>query len=278
MVFEHNSPLGRWAFMRREPVGLLRDHVTEFWVADGTTTFAKERILPLPGAILMFNFAAEQGTVDRAGNITPFRAAWAGGLRDEVLTTYSSGRSSLLGARFTPLGAHAFFGLPMHHLANRVLELEELFGAEAESVLEELRATKGWPARVDRFEQIIAERLKGCSEPDREIAWMLRTLARTNGRVRMRTLESELGWSPKRTIARFKEHVGLTPKTYARLLRFRHAVGAVEAADDPDWCELAYRCGFYDQAHLINEFRAFSDCSPREFLRLRVPESAGFQA
>lgn len=278
MVFEHNSPLGRWTFMRREPIAALRNYIAEFWVADGTTTFSKERILPLPGAILMFNFASEQGTVDRAGNITPYHSAWAGGLRDEVLTTYSSGRASLLGVRFTPLGAHAFFRLPMDQLANRVFELEDLFGVEAERSLETLRAISNWPARIHRFEQLITDRFAKSEEPSREITWMLRTLNRAGGRVRMRALENELGWSPKRTISLFKEHVGLTPKTYARLLRFRAALTAVEAAGDPDWCELAYRCGYYDQAHLINEFRAFSDCSPREFLRLRVPDSAGFQA
>ncbi len=264
--------------MRRDPIAALRDHVAEFWVADGTTTFAKERILPLPGAILMFNFASPQGTVDRAGNITPFRSSWAGGLRDEVLTTYTSGRSSLLGARFTPLGAYAFFRMPMTELANRVLELEDLFGTEADQTLETLRQIPTWPARIDRFEQLIEQRLADSDKPSREIGWMLRTLTNSNGRIQMRALERELGWSSKRTIARFKEHVGLTPKTYARLLRFRAAVSAVETAIAPDWCELAFRCGFYDQAHLINEFRAFSDCSPREFLRLRVPDSAGFQA
>jgi AraC-like DNA-binding protein len=277
LVLKHNSPLGNWTFMRREPIAALREHVSEFWVADGTTTFSKERILPLPGAVLMFNFADEQGTVDRAGNITPFRSAWASGLRHEVLTTYSSGRSSLLGVRFTPLGAYAFFRIPMDQLANRVLELEDIFGSDAEQTLNALRQVPDWPSRIDRFEQLIAERLADSDEPSREIGWMLNMLNRANGRVQMRALQSDLGWSAKRTIARFKEHVGLTPKTYARLLRFRAAVTAIEAADDPDWCELAFHCGFYDQAHLINEFRAFSDCSPREFLRLRVPASAGFQ-
>ena len=264
--------------MRREPDVALRDHVAEFWVADGTTTFAKERILPAPGAILMFNFAAEQGTVDRTGRITPYRTAWAGGLRDEVLTTYTSGRASLLGVRFTPLGARAFFRMPMHELANRVLELADLFGREAEITRERLREINDWPARIDHFEQLIADRLADGDEASSEINWMLRALTRVNGRIRMRALERELGWSSKRTIGRFKEHVGLTPKTFARLLRFRAAVAAIDAAEDPDWCELAHACGFYDQAHLINEFRAFSDCSPREFLRLRVPDSAGFRA
>jgi AraC-like DNA-binding protein len=278
LVLKHNSPLGDWTFMRREPLSALRELVSEFWVADGTTTFSKERILPLPGTVLMFNFADDQGTIDRAGNVTQYRSAWASGLRDEVLTTYSSGRSSLLGVRFTPLGAYAFFRMPMDALAGRVFELEDICGHETERTLDALRHVPDWPSRIDRFEQLIVERLADRDEPSREINWMLRVLDRTNGRVQMRALQSDLGWSAKRIIARFREHVGLSPKTYARLLRFRAAVDAIEAADEPDWCELAFRCGFYDQAHLINEFRAFSDCSPGEFLRLRVPASAGFQA
>lgn len=61
------------------------------------------------------------------------------------------------------------------------------------------------------------------------------------------------------------ERTGLTPKHLARILRFRHAAQRARPARRADWATIALDCGYYDQAHLINEFREFSGLPPAEF-------------
>jgi AraC-like DNA-binding protein len=90
-------------------------------------------------------------------------------------------------------------------------------------------------------------------------------------------LATDLGWSRKRLIGRFREHVGVAPKLYGRLLRFQAAVETLRSAtDDLAFAELALACGYYDQSHLYRDFRAFAGATPTEFVAGRLPGQSGF--
>ena len=71
--------------------------------------------------------------------------------------------------------------------------------------------------------------------------------------------------SPKRFIERFKADVGVTPKRYCRLLRFQRVVTNAHRGGATDWAELALACGYFDQAHLIHDFREFSGLTPTAY-------------
>jgi AraC-like DNA-binding protein len=77
-------------------------------------------------------------------------------------------------------------------------------------------------------------------------------------------LAEELGWSRKRIAARFRDEIGLPPKAVARLVRFERAR---ELVGTMPWGELAFECGFYDQSHMINEFRRITGRTPETFLQ-----------
>jgi transcriptional regulator GlxA family with amidase domain len=92
-------------------------------------------------------------------------------------------------------------------------------------------------------------------------------LAASHGRVRVAELARELGWSRRRLVARFREEVGLPPKAAARMQRFEHARSVAGRADRPDWARIAVECGYYDQSHLINDFRAVTGQTPVTFFQ-----------
>ena len=66
------------------------------------------------------------------------------------------------------------------------------------------------------------------------------------------------GWSERRFSQVFREEVGLSPKAWMRIQRFQSAVRRLHAGVELRWADLALACGFYDQSHFANEFRAFS--------------------
>ena len=78
-----------------------------------------------------------------------------------------------------------------------------------------------------------------------------------------------LGYSQKQFIHLFKKHVGLTPKHYQRLARFNRVLSEIDMQQDVDWSQIAYACGFYDQSHLIRDFKALSGLGPQEYLLQR---------
>jgi len=81
----------------------------------------------------------------------------------------------------------------------------------------------------------------------------------------------EIGWSRRWLCQAFGESVGMTPKRYSRLLRFQKVVRQVASGHRIDWADLALSSGFFDQAHLAHEFRAFSGLSPERFLAADRP-------
>jgi len=103
--------------------------------------------------------------------------------------------------------------------------------------------------------------------PDAVIAHAVGLIERSAGRVRMDRVAGEVNLSLRHFDRRFLAAVGLQPKAFARIVRFQAALAAYQSGDFPRWVDLALACGFYDQAHLANEFRQFAGISPTEFFR-----------
>ncbi|HEY6894743.1 MAG TPA: helix-turn-helix domain-containing protein, partial [Rhodanobacteraceae bacterium] len=79
----------------------------------------------------------------------------------------------------------------------------------------------------------------------------------------------DMGLSERRFGSVFREHVGMSPKRYARLQRFRAAVESVQHGKRVEWSRVAADCGFYDQPHLVREFREFAGMTPSAYVAAR---------
>jgi methylphosphotriester-DNA--protein-cysteine methyltransferase len=79
----------------------------------------------------------------------------------------------------------------------------------------------------------------------------------------------DTGLSQRRFGSVFREHVGMSPKRYARLQRFRAVVDSVQRGARIEWSRVAADCGFYDQPHLVREFREFAGMTPSAYVAAR---------
>jgi len=78
------------------------------------------------------------------------------------------------------------------------------------------------------------------------------------------------GLSAKRFIGHFKTAVGMTPKSYSRVLRFQRAVALAERGHRLDWTRVALETGYFDQAHFIHDFRSFAGITPTHYQGART--------
>lgn len=113
--------------------------------------------------------------------------AFVAGLHDTYAITESSGELAGVQVNFTPLGARRFLGLPMHELTNRVVELEDVLGAQAPRLLDRLREAPGWETRFTILDAFIARRLaaaptRGTNTPSAAVLWSWQRLHETAGR------------------------------------------------------------------------------------------------
>jgi AraC-like DNA-binding protein len=97
------------------------------------------------------------------------------------------------------------------------------------------------------------------------VAFALADLHLRRSVARIGQIANAVGLSRKRFSERFKTEVGVTPKRYCRLLRFQRALARAHGGDSVDWGDLALACGYFDQAHLIHEFREFSGLTPTAY-------------
>ncbi len=88
---------------------------------------------------------------------------------------------------------------------------------------------------------------------------------------RVAQLSDRLGWTPRRLQQVFSAEVGLTPRAFQRLARFRSALAAIDGAADVGWAAFALEHGYCDQSHLIREFREHAGLTPPEYVRQRGP-------
>jgi AraC-like DNA-binding protein len=198
--------------------------------------------------------------------------SFAAGLYDRQVTTQHDGWSFGMQIDVAPPVAHALLGIPLHALAQRVVPLEDVLGEP--TLADALHEASDWPQRFRLFDDLLRKRLAESRAASPEVIWAWRTLVATHGRTRVGELATELGWSRKRLAARFREQIGTTPKAFARMLRFERARGLATAAERPEWGRIAIDCGYYDQSHLINDFRAVTGRTPETFFQDTVTAAA----
>ncbi|MER7460719.1 helix-turn-helix domain-containing protein [Micromonospora sp. NPDC126480] len=175
----------------------------------------------------------------------------------------------------TPVAARRLLGLPLGELTNRAVAVDLLADPWLARLRDRLAEEATWSARFALLDRAVAGRLAETAPLGHRLGHAWHRLARSAGRVGVAQLAEELGWSRRHLAVRFREEIGLPPKTAARLLRFQRAYatvsrdvlpgppgGAAPVGECAGWAELAVRCGYFDQSHLIRDFRQFAGDTP----------------
>jgi AraC-like DNA-binding protein len=291
-VSRHESEIGWWEMVSESAAPRLRQHVLGYCgYEEETVGFTRRRELPSGEVVLIVGFGPKLRTT--YPQLAPGRAAahrsFVAGLHDTYCFVETPGGQAGIQVNLTPLGAHLLLGLPMHELTNRVVDLDDLLDAEGELLVEQLHDAPGWQARFDLLDRTLVRRLDAARPASPDVAWAWRRLVESAGRLPVGELCEEVGCSRKHLLRRFNEQIGVTPKTFARVLRFQRAVHMLGHRDGASWTderelgagrelswgEIALECGYFDQAHMNRDFREFAGASPGELAASLLPDGGG---
>nr|WP_284699363.1 helix-turn-helix domain-containing protein [Sphingomonas lycopersici] len=163
----------------------------------------------------------------------------------------------------------------MHEIADRVVPLDAILGRAARELGDALAAADGRDHRIDLLDEALRQRLHGVEPPNGQQHHALRLL-RARPDLDISAIAAEIGWSRKHMADRVRDAIGVGPRAFRRLLRFQTLTGLIaQEADRPDWAGLAAEAGYFDQSHMIREFREFSGLSPTAYLARSLPEGGG---
>lgn len=218
------------------------------------------RVLPEPGVTIVLVLDGEL-RVDQA---RPVPVGIASGIG--VSSTRVHGTDlACVDIHLSPLTAHAVLDGAIAELAGTVVGFEELWGAEAHRLRDELVSTDRWDARFSVLRAALAEKLHVNRSVDREVAFVWRELVASGGQRRISDLATEAGWSRKRLWARFAAQLGVTPKRAAMIVRLSPAIDAITAGTP--LADVAARYGYADQSHLTRDLKELSGFTPASLYR-----------
>jgi AraC-like DNA-binding protein len=167
------------------------------------------------------------------------------------------------------LGAHEpVLGVPASVIAGRIVALEDLWGdAATRRLCARLAEARGAVDAAAVLERAIAERVATADGRYVRVEVALAAAARfTSASTNVSAVARDLGVSERHLRRVFCEAVGVGPKAFARVMRFRRALRAGSEDAHAGWAEIAAAAGYYDQAHLIAEFRAIAGVTPRALI------------
>jgi transcriptional regulator GlxA family with amidase domain len=150
------------------------------------------------------------------------------------------------------------------------LRFDTLWGRKAYTLREQLLEARTASARFHILESFLLEQVARSPHRNPAVKYAPNAFQNTPRAVSVAAVTERTGLSARRLIEVFRHEVGLTPKVYCRLSRFRAAVGTVATVPTVDWAATASACGYFDQSHFIHEFREFAGMSPSAYLRHRT--------
>jgi AraC-like DNA-binding protein len=259
--------------LKYKPSPLLRDSVELFWYrSEGTATtpaITKEAILPDGCAHLVINLSENRiGLYEHIESNRPTALGGSlfcgpGSSPYAILPT----AAAVIGVLFRPGGVFRLLSAPTEEFRDAQVPLELVIGDD--DVREQLIAAATPAARFLRLEKFLLRQLQRSLSLHRAVRYAVSAFEYDSFLSVAAVLE-KIGLSERRFSRVFSEQVGLTPKLFQRVRRFQRTMVSLPSHGEVDWAETATANGFYDQAHLINDFRSFSSVTPSDFFASRI--------
>ena len=258
-------------FLSHIPKPPLNEFVELFWFYDGFPPRAhkKERLMPDGSVEMVINLRENEARIYDPKNLEKCErlpGALLCGPHSSFFVIDTAEQNSVMGIHFRPGGAFPFFYLPANELHNLHVSLEDLWGLEASLLRERLLEAATPQMKFSVLESCLLVQAFKPLERHRAVEGALALFRNIHTAPAIAQVSDQIGISSRRFIQLFSHQVGLTPKLFCRVRRFQRILQLIHKGGDFDWVDLAADCGYFDQAHFIHDFNAFSGMNPTTYL------------
>lgn len=240
----------------------LSNCVEQVWYSRGRLPAQRELVLPSATTDIVVNLGAPMYAIEESRKQTICGTTVTGLLTRPLLLEHPIIHEAI-GFRLSPLGLRRVLNLPAAEVLNAVVNLEDLLGTDelvdacsnASTAPEKLQIAVDWLNRkVDEGHAI---------QPI--VRWLSGTIQAEVGQLPIAELVRQSGYSQAYLTRVFVNEFGVTPKTFARLVRFRAALDAINSG--AEYAQAAYELGYTDQSHMYKDFREFAHTTPAQVIR-----------
>ncbi|MGO4950752.1 helix-turn-helix domain-containing protein [Paenibacillus sp. S25] len=214
-----------------------------------------ERVLPDGCTDVLFEYdpVSKRQELSYCGTFTqPFVSARQAGSETRIFAV-----------RFFPGGAHYFHGMPTHLFTGGNYRLEDLWPESIAVIGERIMEAQNFNERVRIMDEYLNQLLLRKRTNDCDLMKnLLHRIFVSAGSVGVKELAECEAISERQLNRKFGQWIGISPKKFSEVVRFQSVLHSIQSGGDLDWTELALKHSFFDQAHLIRDFRRFYGDSP----------------
>lgn len=265
-------------YSEHKPLKALSDYIQLIWLAESESesdTYAREKIMPDGIIEIVFHFGEPFFTYNNNGIKLKQPKAFAISQLRKFIEIESDGSIGLVSIRFYPWGAHHFFNLPIGKFLDNTIDLKHLWGNDHQIILKQLQSVTN-----DEKIKIIQTFLHKCLLANKKntdgIDDLIKFIRKTRGQYSIELLCKKSGLTYKQLERKFLSTIGTTPKVFSRTTRFLHLCHNLKDYENKTLSQLTYDLGYYDQAHFIKDFKAFSGFTPKEYYEQKNVSFADF--
>jgi AraC-like DNA-binding protein len=180
-----------------------------------------------------------------------------------VSARQAGSETRIFAVRFFPGGAHYFHGMPTHLFTGGNYRLEDLWPESIGIIGERIFEAQNFNERVRIMDEylnqlLLRQRTNGCDLMKN----LLHRIFVSGGSVGVKELAEREAISERQLNRKFGQWIGISPKKFSEVVRFQSVLHSIQNGGSLNWTELALKHSFFDQAHLIRDFRRFYGDSP----------------
>jgi AraC-like DNA-binding protein len=237
------------------PHPALTNYIDAYWTVTGDKDGSKAEVILPDGCVDIILNTGERCATDNGKFVMHHEKAYLVGTMTTFKKVSMSPDTRLLGIRFKP-GAFSFFYKfdALQEINNTTIDFEEEMAPGLQNF------TRQTPARLDHF---LINRL---SEPKRNLLPAVADIQNHKGQIDVKTLSHWHCVTPRQLERSFKQQIGISPKELSRIIRYQHAHSVIQNdRSNRSLLDIAYECGYYDHAHLTNDFKRYTGTVPSKY-------------
>lgn len=194
---------------------------------------------------------------------------WFSGFRTEPITIPSGNESEMLIVNFRKGKAFPFLTVPLQALTNHVVDAELVLTKEILDLRERMRDAVTIEKKIELLESYLLDQYLNELHENPFVDFAISKIQVSPDQTSIREISEKVGYSQKHLIKIFRDHVGVTPKEFLKIIRFQKIIEEIESDKNINWSTVALDCGFFDQSHFISDFKKYSGFTPAEYLKIR---------
>lgn len=173
----------------------------------------------------------------------------------------------IFGVRFHPTGFYDFIKQPLCDLTEKIADADSVLGKLGKEIEQRINEASTTLERISIFESYYEKQTSRSKHHPTLLKRVIQTISESGGQTQIEQIAQNVNINIKQLERIFNREIGLTPKSFSRIIRLQRILRHLNETPVKDWADLAYSFGYFDQAHFIKDFKNFSGTSPNSFAR-----------